>query len=111
MGMEDIDQKREENRNFLRAWREHWRLTQDQLGELAGTTGSVIHLLEAGDRPLSPKWLRRLAPALKTTPGYLLDYHPDDVGDVMGAWLQVPQERRPQALEVLKTFTKSGTGG
>ena len=38
--------------NFLRSWREHRGLTQGQLAEMVGTTGSVISLLESGARGL-----------------------------------------------------------
>ena len=65
--------------NFLRAWREYRRLTQAKLAEAVDTTGAVISLLEAGERGLSDKWLRRLAPVLGTTPGNLLDMDPHDV--------------------------------
>ena len=65
--------------NFLRAWREYRGMTQAKLAEAVDTTGAVISLLEAGERGLSDKWLRRLAPVLGTTPGHLLDMDPHDV--------------------------------
>lgn len=67
--------------NNLRAWREFMRMTQEQLGAavVPPTTGSVISLLEEGDRALSLKWLRRLAPALKTRPGFIIEYDPTKV--------------------------------
>jgi len=73
------DNQHSDRRNHLRAWREHRGLSQAQLAAMVGTEGSVISLLESGDRALSNKWLRRLAPALETTPGLLLDYEPTDV--------------------------------
>ena len=54
------------NENFVQAWRERKGLTQAQLGEAIGTTGSVVSLMEAGKRQLSPKWLRRIAAAFIT---------------------------------------------
>ena len=96
--------------NHLRAWREHRRLSQDELGALVDTKGNVIHQLETGKTRLSDKWLYRLAPALGTTPGFLLDYHPDDVGgDYLQAVLGVPRENRSQVLAIVKTFRKTGT--
>ena len=62
--------------NHLRAWRELRGLTQAQLAAIVGTQGSVISLLESGDRALSNKWLLRLASALGTRPAFLLDYDP-----------------------------------
>jgi transcriptional regulator with XRE-family HTH domain len=108
--MDDIDYR---TGNLLRAWREHRRMTQAELGAAIGTTGAVISLLESGDRKLSPKWLHKLAPPLKTRPGFLLDYHPDDVPqEIMDMWADIPTGRRPQAREILRTFAdKTGTDG
>jgi len=69
--------------NHLRAWREFRGLTQAQLAAVVGTEGSVISLLESGNRGLSDKWLRRLAPALNTTPGLLLGHSPNEVDRVL----------------------------
>jgi transcriptional regulator with XRE-family HTH domain len=97
--------------NHLKAWREFRQLTQEQLASRLDppTTGSVISLLEAGERKLSPKWLRRLAPALHTTAGYLLEYDPNELPTaILDVWADIPEERRDQALKVLETFRKAG---
>lgn len=99
------------DQNNLRAWREFRRLTQEQLAAALDppTTGAVISLLESGDRQLSPKWLRKLAPALGTRPGFLLDYLPEDIdADYLAAAMAVPQSNRPQVLQILKTFKSIG---
>jgi transcriptional regulator with XRE-family HTH domain len=91
--------------NYIKAWRELRGYTQEQLGEKIGTTGAVVSLLENGQRSLSTKWLRKIAPALETTPGFLLDHHPDDIpADVMQIWSEIPEGNREQALRVLQTF-------
>lgn len=93
--------------NHLRAWREYRRLTQEQLAEAVGTAGNVIGLLESGERGLSHKWLLKLAPALGTTPGFLLDHSPYDLDTAfLDAALSVPKESREQALAILETFKK-----
>ena len=98
---------RDPERNFLKAWREHRRMTQAQLAEAVDTNGAVISLLESGDRRLSDKWLRKLAPVLGTTPGHLLEHHPDDLSaEFLDVWSQIPEEQREQALDVLRTFRK-----
>ena len=104
---------RSPERNFLRAWREHRRLTQAKLAEAVGTTGAVISLLESGDRGLSDKWLRRLAPVLGTRPGHLLEVDPNDVStDILDIWADIPEDRREQARDVLKAFrTKTDRQG
>ena len=96
---------RDIERNHLRAWRTFRQMTQAQLAELAGTTGAVISNLEVGERGLSDKWLRRLAPHLGTTPGNLLDHDPEAIPTaLLDVWAEIPDDRREQALQVLRTF-------
>lgn len=85
-------------------------MTQEELASAVGTSGAVISLLETGERQLSAKWLRRLAPALNTTPGFLLDHHPEDLGnDILELWSSIPDSDRPQAMRILETFRRTGT--
>jgi len=92
-------------RNFLKAWREHRHMTQAKLAEAIGTTGAVISLIEAGERRLSDKWAFRIAPVLKIRPGHLFDTDPESVDtDILEIWVDIPEERRDQAREVLKAF-------
>lgn len=96
--------------HYLRQWREFHRLTQDQLADKVGTSKGVISLLESGDRRLSDKWLRRLAPILKVQPGWLLDHHPEALNrSVLEIWAAIPESRQDQALEVLRTFTRKAS--
>lgn len=95
--------------NHLRAWREYRGLTQAQLADLVGTTDNVISLLESGDRQLSQKWLERLAPALKTRAGFLLEFSPEDADlSILEAIVDVPADRKGEALRILRVF-KTGT--
>lgn len=98
--------------NHLRAWREFRHLTQDELAAAVETNASVISLLESGARKLSPKWLRRLAPVLNTSPGYLLDHDPNDLPTaILDVWAEIPTDQREQALKVLQSFRRTGTEG
>jgi transcriptional regulator with XRE-family HTH domain len=102
--LEDLDRRLG---NHLRAWREFRRMKQSELAEKIGTTGAVISLLESGDRKLSPKWLYRLAPALKTTPGHLMEHNPEDLPtDVLDVWIDVPEEDRPRVLKAIEAFKR-----
>jgi len=92
-------------RNKLRAWREYRRLSQEELGEKVGTTGAVISLLENSRRDLSHKWLVRLAPALHTTAGYLLDHDPNDLpSDLFDIFLRGTPEQQEQLLAVAEAI-------
>jgi len=82
-------------------------MTQAKLAEAVGTTGAVISLLESGDRGLSDKWLRKLAPVLGTRPGHLLEVDPNEVSDdILDIWEQIPEDKREQARDVLMTFRR-----
>ena len=94
-------------KNNLKAWREFRQMTQEQLGEAAGTTASVISLLESGNRRLSLKWLLKLAPPLNTTPGFILDHDPEDLPtEMLDIWASIPEDQQSQALAVLQTFAR-----
>lgn len=56
----------------LQLAREVAGLTQDQLGEMAGTSQVQIGRLERGERKLTKEWADRLAPHLGVSPAYLL---------------------------------------
>lgn len=80
--MEEADEKNG-GPNFLRAWRIHRGLSQAALAERVGTAPNMIQYLENGERGLSAKWLRLLAPALETTVSNLLDVDPDGIASVI----------------------------
>lgn len=98
--------------NYLRAWREYREMTQEELAEAVEppTTGSVISLLEEGERGLSLKWLRRLAPALKTRVGFLADYDPQHLDTRALEMIEsLPQDQKEQAVSILKTFARKAS--
>lgn len=99
--------------NYLKAWRDRRRMTLEELAEAIGTSASVIGYLESGERGLSAKWLRRLAPALKTTPGHLLDHDPSALPtDIVEIWLDASPEQRTQLVKMAKVIVnKDGTNG
>lgn len=95
-----------EERNYLRQWREKAGLSQEELADRVGTTKSVISLLENEKRPLSSKWLRKLAEALGTTPGRILDVNPEEANaDVLDIWDHIRAKDRATAIRVLRSLT------
>ncbi len=96
--------------NYLRHWREFRGLTQQQLAERVDTNANMIGYLERGERGLSAKWLRRLAPALDTTPGMLLDHDPHQLdSDIIDIWAHAGKREQRQLSEIAKTILKTGT--
>jgi transcriptional regulator with XRE-family HTH domain len=98
--------------NYLRQWREFRRMTQEQLAELVGTNANMISYLESGERGLSAKWLRRLAPVLETTPGMLLDHDPAALdSDLIDIWAHADARERQQISSIAKAVLRTGTHG
>lgn len=96
--------------NHLRAWREFRGLSQAELADRVGTNQNMIGYLESGERGLSAKWLRRLAPALDTQPGMLLDHDPNVLSsDVVDIWATASARERRQIADVVKAIVKTGT--
>lgn len=96
--------------NHLRAWREYRKLSQVELAEAAGTTHQVIGYLERGRTQLSAKWLRKLAPLLRTTPGMLLEHDPGDLSaDLIELWTSASSSQRQQITDIARTITRTGT--
>lgn len=98
-----------EERNYLRQWREYRRLKQEELAELVGTTKAVISLLENEKRPLSSKWLRKLAVPLKTTPGRILDIDPNEAeAEALSIFDHMEEQDRTRAVRILRSLTGTG---
>lgn len=96
--------------NHLKAWREFREQSQEVLAEKVGTTPSMISMLETEQRGLSAKWLRRLAPALRTTPGFLLDHDPHELPrDLLDIWLRADERQKRQITDIAKTIVLTGT--
>ena len=94
----------------LKAWRKFRQMTQQELADAVGTAKSVISDLERGVVQLNDKWLRKLAPVLKTQPGHLLDYDPAELDtDIIDIWSHIDDRDRDQAVRVLRSFVKTWT--
>jgi transcriptional regulator with XRE-family HTH domain len=70
----------------IKLYREKLGLTQEELGEKAGITGSPrqrIHQIESGYREPSPQILRSICEAMATTPGELTGTVPDRAKEIL----------------------------
>jgi putative transcriptional regulator len=91
--------------NHLRAWREYRGFTVAELAKKSGISAQTIAELERGGMDLSVKLLIKVADALSTTAGRVLEADPKDVAPTLFDAVQaIPKERQGQALEILKTF-------
>lgn len=98
--------------NHIRAWREFRHLTIEELADKLECSKASVGHWETGAREVGAKWLFKIADALHTTPGYLLDHDPNNLPTaILDAWAAIPDENRAQALAVLETFKRTGTEG
>ena len=107
----DMDQIDEKNGgpNHLRAWMRYRKVKGAELADILGgsVTPGMVSDLANSKRALSAKWLRRLAPALNTTPGALLDYDPFTIpADLIEIWLTATDDRRRQLVDVAKAMVR-----
>lgn len=104
------DQDKNGGPNYLREWRIFREFTQQQLAEEVGTNANMIQYLERGERGLSAKWLRKLAPALDTTPGMILDHNPNELdSDMVEIWATASNRDRKRMADVMRALVKTGT--
>ena len=100
--------------NHLRAWMLYRKVRGAELAERLGgnVTPGMISDLANSKRALSAKWLRRLAPALDTTPGMLLDHDPNELpSDIMEIWGSASDAQKRQLVDLAKVIVRDGTNG
>lgn len=108
----DDDDDKNGGPNHLRAWMRFRNIKGNALADALDITPGMVSDLANSKRALSAKWLRRLAPVLKTTPGLLLDHDPYDLdSDIIDIWVNADQESRKRLSSVAKALVRTGTEG
>jgi hypothetical protein len=110
----DMDYMEEERRggadHFLRPWRIYREVPEDELADRLAVPVDVLRSWEAGALELSTKWLAKIASALETTPGAILDVDPAVIPpDLLDLWLDHAKRQRQVADRI--TLLKTGTAG
>ena len=87
-------------------------MTLAQLAERVGTNANMIGYLESGEHGLTAKWLRKLAAALETTPGLLLDHDPNTLNvDVIAYLVKASSLQKRQLGQIAKALLKDSEVG
>lgn len=95
---------RERQRWFLKEWRTHRGLTQQQLAERLETTKSVISALENGKQRWNQDIIELAAEALNCEPVDLIMRDPTAPDSIWSIWERVPATNRPLAIKTLEAF-------
>lgn len=108
----DDDDDKNGGPNHLRAWMKFRKVKGAKMAEALDITPGMVSDLANSKRALSAKWLRRLAPALNTTPGLLLDHDPHDLDrDVIEMWVNADAAQRRTLKDVAQALIRTGTNG
>lgn len=112
--MQDDDDKNG-GPNHLAAWMRFRGMKGNKLAAALGgsVTPGMVSDLANGKRQLSAKWLRRIAPLLKTTPGLLLDHDPYELpSNIVEIWLNADADQRRRLVDVAQALVpRDGTNG
>lgn len=95
--------------HFIKEWREYRNLTQDQLAERLPISKATLSRIENRKIPYSQDFLEACAEALRCEPADLIMRNPLSTDAVWSIWDQIPPAERDHAIEVLKTFRRTGT--
>lgn len=98
-------------RTYIREWRKYRHLTLERLAARVGMTHGTLSKIERGLLPYSQILLETVAEQLGTDPASLLMRNPLDPEGIWTVWDQIPPTERGRAIEVLKAFARTGTGG
>ena len=96
-------------RTFIKQWREHRGYSQEKLGDMIGTSGSMISRIEKGQVAYTQDVLEALAEALSTEPASLLMRNPQDADAIWSIWDNAKEGERRMIVDIARTVIKTGT--
>jgi transcriptional regulator with XRE-family HTH domain len=94
-------------RHFIREWRKHRGLTQEQLAERIDVAVSTISQLETNKQGYSQATLEALAWALQCEPADLLMRDPTKEDALWTIWEGLDAPSKQQIVEIAKTFKRA----
>jgi transcriptional regulator with XRE-family HTH domain len=103
--------KRQRRLTFIKQWREHRNLTQDDLAERLETSKASISRIESGQQAYTQDFLEACADALNTDPASLLMRLPPKDGEetMWSLWEKAKQGERQMIENIVRTVVKTGT--
>lgn len=98
-------------RHFIKQWRKHRGLTQDQLAERIGIDRSYLSKIESGAKRYDQPFLEAAAEVLQCAPADLIIRDPRDPDGIWSIWDALAPAQRTQVVEIAKTLKRTGTDG
>jgi len=100
--------KPDEPRHFIKAWRVHRGLTQEQLGERIGKTHGAVSQLERGIVGYTQPMLEALADALQCEPQDLIMRDPNsEIWSVFDTILKLPPAEQKRIVAIIEAVRKA----
>jgi transcriptional regulator with XRE-family HTH domain len=103
--MPRVGNPKHRRRHFIRAWREHRGLTQEQLADRLGTTKANISRIENLRQGYTQDFLEACADALMTDPASLIMRDPSDEEAFWSIWDQAKPGQRRQIEAIVRALT------
>lgn len=97
--------------HFIREWRKHRDLSQDQLAERIGMSRAYLSKIESGKRRYDQPFLEAAAEVLRCEPADLIIRDPSDPEGIWSIWDSLRPVERAQVVEIAKTLKRTGTEG
>lgn len=104
-----LQKARARRRTFIKEWRNHRGLSQEQLADRLETSVASISRIENGTQPYTQDVLEALADALMTDPASLLMRNPQDPEAMWSIWDQAKKGERQLIEELARSVVKTGT--
>lgn len=98
---------KQRRRLFLKEWRNHRGLTQEQLAERSELSQGLISQLEKNTTDFSGETLARLANALQCEPADLMMRNPLDQEAPWTIWDTLDKPQKVQAVEIMKALKRA----
>lgn len=100
-------------RHFIREWRKHRGLNQEQLAERLGISRPQVSKIEKSTREVDLATLEALAGILRCEVADLIVRDPSDPEGLWSVWDQLEPTERRQAVDLIRVIKggKTGTDG
>lgn len=100
-----------QQRHYVREWRKHRGLTQEQLAERIGIARSYLTKIETGKRRYDQPFLEAAAEVLNCAVADLLVRDPTDPEGIWTVWDTLEPRERRQVVAIARELQKTGTEG
>lgn len=93
--------------HFIREWRLHRELTQEQMAERVGIDKSYLSKIENGKKRYDQPFLEAAAEVLRCTPADLIERDPSTSARIWEIYDKMSAAQQEQLVEIARTLAKA----